>query len=340
MTGLKFNSLQAGRALAALVVVLHHGVGASRDFVALVPEPLNTIGAFGYLGVDFFFILSGFIIYYTNIRKIGTPGWPARYLQGRFFRVYLPYWAVTGVLVTAYLLVPSLSAGARETELVSSFLLVPSRVKPILSVGWTLQHEVMFYALFLLGALSGRLLTVIAVWAVAILGYAALSDGWHDLLKFALHPINLEFIAGMGIAWCFIAGQAARPLGAALGLAAGVALFAVAGFDRDWSVFIGLGLASVVSMMVALEAAGKLRVAALWVLLGDASYAIYLIHLPLMSLTARLCAKVPVLDNWPAALATGLGASIAAGLVFHLAFERPLLAALHAMPIFARKAAH
>lgn len=59
------KSLQAGRFFAAMAVVLHHASVSVTAFVDQVPSRFEAIAEYGYLGVDFFFVLSGFIIHFT-----------------------------------------------------------------------------------------------------------------------------------------------------------------------------------------------------------------------------------------------------------------------------------
>jgi len=98
------GSLQAGRGLAALAVVLHHAGLAGHDFGG----PFVGYDLFlpGYLGVDYFFVLSGFIIYHSTV---GVGRTPADYLSARFRRVYLPYWPVGLTIALLYVLLPTLS---------------------------------------------------------------------------------------------------------------------------------------------------------------------------------------------------------------------------------------
>jgi exopolysaccharide production protein ExoZ len=62
--------------------------------------------------------------------------------------------------------------------------------------------------------------------------------------------------------------------------------------------------------------------------LEEASYAIYLIHVPLMSLTLRIAARVAFLHNWPGAWTFSLGCGVVVGCAYHYLFERPTLAAI------------
>lgn len=103
--------LQAGRALAATMVVLSHSVLPTTHLVQPLPAWLAAALAHGYLGVDFFFVLSGFIIYYVNHAGADTPGWSCDYASSRISRIYLPYWPVGVALALAYTLRPSLDDG-------------------------------------------------------------------------------------------------------------------------------------------------------------------------------------------------------------------------------------
>ncbi len=58
------------------------------------PFPASGLFAFGHAGVDFFFVLSGFIILHVHAGDIGRPVRLGHYLQRRFTRVYPFYWVV------------------------------------------------------------------------------------------------------------------------------------------------------------------------------------------------------------------------------------------------------
>jgi peptidoglycan/LPS O-acetylase OafA/YrhL len=90
------RSLQAGGALAALAVLLHHASSSTAAFTAGMPGWLKSICERGYLGVDFLFLLSGFIIAHTRHPHHSLGG----YARRRLTRVFIPYWPIgvaTGV---------------------------------------------------------------------------------------------------------------------------------------------------------------------------------------------------------------------------------------------------
>ena len=143
-----FNSLQVGRAVAALLVVLHHATLDSSYFYGVA---FSNFWGFGNIGVDFFFVLSGFIIYWAH--KEDKPGFVTggAYLYKRFVRIWPPFILVSIVILLAYNLFPSLSQSDRDISILSSLILVPQEgASPALSVSWTLMHEMLFYFLFLI----------------------------------------------------------------------------------------------------------------------------------------------------------------------------------------------
>lgn len=196
--------LQAGRALAALAVVASHAAIAASGFAG----PFHGAGLleYGWLGVDFFFVLSGFIIFHSTVGRNKTAG---HYAAARFRRVYLPYLPIGIAMALAYSFVPQLSEGHRDWSWLPTITLLPVAAETALSVAWTLKHEILFYAIFAAGYFSGRLGLVLGVWAVAIVvgTFAGLSD------MVALDPINLEFLMGVIAAIIVRGGGGGNPAG-------------------------------------------------------------------------------------------------------------------------------
>ncbi|WP_156384016.1 acyltransferase [Methylobacterium sp. Leaf456] len=314
--------LQAGRAVAAMAVLLHHSTVATQDFVQPLPRWLSVLLENGFRGVDFFFVLSGFIILHAHGGDVRTGAAAWTYAKKRLRRIYIPYLPISIGLIALYTLLPGFSASTRDWSLITSLTLFPTTAPPALSVAWTLMHEMLFYTVFLAFYFTRFFSAIVAVWAVLIV-----VGGWiMGAGGIVLAPINLEFIAGM------VAAIAARSLPSrggfallvvgALGSAASVIWLGSEGYARVW---FGLSLALVLPGLVRLEAQGHLTTPGWLMLLGNSSYAIYLVHNPLASLGARLSARIEPLNTWPVSLALCAALGTGIGVLYHLAFEKPAL---------------
>jgi peptidoglycan/LPS O-acetylase OafA/YrhL len=91
----KLSGVQTARGVAALTVVLYHATRALSlpQYLGYIPFG-NSLG-FGHAGVDFFFVLSGFIIMHAHTADIGRPERLYRYMWRRVTRIYPIYWVVT-----------------------------------------------------------------------------------------------------------------------------------------------------------------------------------------------------------------------------------------------------
>lgn len=213
---MKLQSIQALRGLAALLVVFYHIRSLEIKGIAEngFTEQAWTGGVFtnGYAGVDLFFVISGFIMVFVT-RDAGTGlKAAADFLFARATRIYPVWWGFAGIMAAYMIGVHGLSGhgegwGAISRSeplvpyLVKSFLLVPQPEFPILGVGWTLVHEMYFYAVFtVLMLLPRRLLPVmLGLWGALIvagtfLGYAVVFAGSYRDLVF--YPMTMEFILG------------------------------------------------------------------------------------------------------------------------------------------------
>ncbi|CAM4416181.1 acyltransferase [Palleronia rufa] len=93
------------------------------------------------------------------------------------------------------------------------------------------------------------------------------------------------------------------------------------------TVLFGIGAAAVVMALVSWEARGRLSVPRWLAFLGDASYAIYLVHITAMGVAARLLQMVAFDSLPPYLLAIVLSASaVLAGAVAHVLVEKPVIA--------------
>jgi peptidoglycan/LPS O-acetylase OafA/YrhL len=200
----KLLAVQVLRALAALMVAIAHASEEAIYFFGFYP-PFNSqpLGK----GVDLFFVVSGFIIYYSSIRLFQTSRPVITFLRNRALRVIPLYYLFTTLMVVAVLAFPS---GVKEARLdiaqiVSSYFFLPyerydGRIAPILSLGWTLNYEMFFYAIFAISMwLRGKQAAWYCLGSLVVLSLigAFLPTGVHATVRAWTSSIVLEF--GMGI---------------------------------------------------------------------------------------------------------------------------------------------
>jgi exopolysaccharide production protein ExoZ len=199
------NSLQIGRGLAALAVVLFHARLGTNAFVEPVPPAISALLEKGNLGVVFFFALSGFIILHVHFDDRATLTALRAYAHKRITRIFIPYLPVALTVAIAYCILPSLSGAPRDWGWFTTLTLLPSSSEAALNVAWTLVHEMVFYLLFTVFFLGRRAFVLaMAAWAAA-LALRTLYPFAIDLpaLAVLLPPINLAFVIGLMCAFCF-----------------------------------------------------------------------------------------------------------------------------------------
>lgn len=316
----KLGSLELGRGLAALAVVAHHAGQASDAFTS---QKFGHWFDDGALGVDFFFVLSGFIIYHAHHRDPKSLSAAQRFLGKRLRRIYVPYLPITLALIAAYAFFPGMPQGNRDWSLFTSITLMPSGSPPALSVAWTLVFEMIFYIFFLLFFFTRHFWWLVSMWVTTTVIFAltGLADKFDiALISVMFHPLTLEFVAGMIMAALFSRlPSTAWATPTATGLSLAAVYFTAPKVDR---VFFGMALAPLVLGLALAEARFRYRVPAPALLCGAASYAIYLVHNPLQSLVARVFRG---LDIWPLTFAACCVAGVAVGVAYHALFERPAL---------------
>ncbi|KAB0680297.1 acyltransferase family protein [Aureimonas leprariae] len=336
---LKFGALEVGRAVAAGLVVFHHAGSIAQQprFFDAVPFGYH-LGNFN-VGVDFFFVLSGFIIAWVHWNDIGEPARVPRYALKRFLRIYPPYWAVLLPLTALYVAFPQggIPSQRDPVNIAMSALLLPYPVPPVLGVAWTLVHEIFFYAVFAAIIAAGRkALLLLPIWFAAIVAASLLQVETFPL-TFFFNPFNMEFILGVGVAVMLRHRSVPAPLLlATVGVVIFVATMLFATTVQDHPLVgrlaFGLPAAMFVAGCVELERRRPRRLPAVLALLGAASYVIYLVHPIALSFGAQALTRLPTRDLPVdiAVLLLGL-IGIGAGVLFHVVVERRIASALKSL---------
>lgn len=330
----RLDGLQAGRALAATMVAVFHANNYILPDKIYNGEGAHPVLGLGYSGVEFFFVLSGFIMVFIHSRDFGKPDRTGIFLAKRFLRIYLLYWLILAAVAATAAAIPGLGPETLRDPavLAGSALLLPMTVPPVIEVAWSLTHEILFYLIFaLLIAKPSVGWVAFGAWMA---GCAAMAVGkpFSFPLDVVFSAYNFLFPLGMLAAFQFGRVHRQQALVALIGgavLFLGVGLSDVLG-EVDWNKSLRTLLYGVGAMLIVIGlAAGALRTPSLLVLLGNASYSIYLIHLPVMSVIAKIACILGLQALPPLIMLVLLvAAAEAIGVVLHLVLERPLLSAV------------
>lgn len=327
--------IQYLRAVAAMMVVWHHGAGQ-------VPGVGQVFTAqFGTSGVDLFFVISGFIMVMTTSGRAITP---QEFFVRRLIRVAPIYWILTTLLVVLALAAPSLFRTTVLTwdSVLQSLLFIPhlspshaGRVWPVLVPGWTLNYEMFFYAIFAVSlAFSSRLAVVGGTLVTLVLVGFVLGPFDNPIAQTYTHAILLEFAAGALICHLWMNGRLRLGLvSSVVAIVVGAALLVQRRTEFLEGNFTTLA-GAVLVVMGSLHERFMGWHSRLLLTLGDASYSIYLTHIfTLGALRGPWIKVVPLSNTLVSATAFMVVALVASALVGWLAFrciEKPLLDRLNA----------
>jgi exopolysaccharide production protein ExoZ len=328
-------SLQYLRGVAAMMVVFCHGWDQLPWFKEWMPNIAQS-------GVDLFFVISGFIMVFVTA-SAGSSAWG--FLKMRIIRIVPLYWLYNFATAALILTLPQLFQTSVFTVphfLQSLFFIphfspsVPPSLSPLILLGWTLNYEMFFYVVFTVAmavSVTRRVpLTMVALVILPVLGLFSVLEGSAPG-EFYSNDIILEFVFGMMLATLFLNGVAdgVGVLGGAILMAIGAIGLCVGGCHPELprALVFGVPAALIVAGALSIEAARTVPKRQPFLLLGDASYSIYLAHLfPLAVLRFgwnRLGLPtegiVPVFTFMTIALAGGALAGVAS----YLLLERPML---------------
>lgn len=328
----EYNGIQALRFLAAMMVVVMHSTFYAEE---RLPAP----GFFwpeGDGGVDLFFVISGFVMYVSGARLAENPGGWRIFAQRRLIRIVPLYWLVTTVKLVIMLSTARLVLHAKfdPIELLCSYLFLPhynveGAIEPLLGVGWTLNFEMFFYAIFAVGIALRRNLVFNVVGVLALLALGSLfRPSPEPAAAFYLNPIVLEFAFGIIVAALINRGKSAPP-GLALVLFVVSLAVTLTPFVRGLTGWIGHGVPAAFLVYAAASLEGRFgqRIPRFILFFGAASYSLYLSHPLIAPMVPTILSKMGIL--WPLASAVGsvvVAVPVACG-VFVLV-ERPLSAAV------------
>lgn len=347
------HTVQALRGISALWVLLYHAQltqGHTNSWY-------SSVVSLGYLGVDLFFVISGFIMAMNTANSPATAQSSVRFALLRLFRIYSGWWPVFGLCL---LWLTWLSGWPTNKDLLSSFWLISLNIDTLLlPTTWTLTFELYFYALIALCLLLplGSRSMALALFGTAVL---ALNIYWISQDRFSpelfeqshwgmylfFSPLCLEFLYG------YFSFRWQRHLPAHLGwwlLACVLSGWAIASYALyfahkpsglsgffhypERAVLGGLFAACLLGFFLRATAYCPRRLS-LWC--GDISYMLYLLHLPAIWLVNSMLLHTSVMLRTLLVIVI----SLAAATLMHYGVERPIYSRVRRKLQTRKSAAH
>ena len=333
----QFCGIQILRFMAAMLVVVMHTSQAIS--IHITGQGAGQYWGLGSSGVDIFFVVSGFVM----AMSVGTSQVNVQsrkhaafiFMKRRLLRIVPLYWFYTLLKVALLLALPGLAtrSSVESTHLAASLFFIPAMspwglIEPTLPVGWTLNFEMLFYAVFALAIALGapRIKFCLLIFLLIFFGNRYFPSSVP--IDFYAQFIVFEFIFGICIAQFISRLQSITPAAGGVILVSGLVLM----FGLNWSpltdrlLMWGLGAAFLVSGAVALEPwTAKVPLIAPLAFLGDASYSIYLSHTFMVPAGVMALKRLGVQDPFVIVPLVCL-AVIAVGCLSFVWLERPMTA--------------
>lgn len=335
MSSNKLEGIQILRGYAAMLVVVTHLWS-----VGVVSSALK-FSRIGGLGVDIFFVISGFIMCYSLRDRI-LPNDSIQFLKKRAIRVYPIYLLVLIPFLVQYL--DQVMTPVDPLIIIGNLLLSPSfsgrpDYRMLVGPAWTLTYELFFYVLFAAAMFSSRskdraiyIVIILIALMVALVNFLGLKG---ERLQWS----NFQYIVGDMLLFNFVIGCVCyfvwrkyrravfsfwTALGAALVLTVISLVLSKFGLPRILS--LGVPATAIVFIFLFAKFENKNLTKPL-LFLGSASYSIYLVH--------AIIAHWKYLIIGPSARENDLtgffltSVALAAGCIFYVIVENPLSRILH-----------
>jgi peptidoglycan/LPS O-acetylase OafA/YrhL len=330
---------------------VQHEIQERPFFVKNGFEPIEFV--FWPGGVDIFFVISGFIMYYLHSKDFGTPHASSKFLVKRLVRIIPLYWLFTLLMIVASVVFREEVTHSEQSisHIVASLLFIPAQNSygwyyPVLILGWTLNFEMLFYAIFSAALIFDRstgvtMIIVVLLVLGALRFFVTISS---TPFAFWCDGIVIEFAFGLWLAHLKLSGvHCGRWTGALLvflGLFAMIVLkwLGIAGHYWNWrALWMGVpALLICAGPILAGDSGSKGLLKRAATVGGDASYALYLSHPFAIGLMALLLRNGGISGPWSYAVCASIVA-IAIAVATHLVLERPVLECLRKLVIGRRQ---
>ncbi|QKE63347.1 acyltransferase [Aquipseudomonas campi] len=336
-------SVQRLRGLAVLMVLVYHVEDIAFKLPGWGQEHSIYSELVGYSAPDLFFVISGFIMSYITFT---TRFEPRRWLLSRFFRIFPMYVFFTSLVLVLWLYNPAMTMGSGVHDwgsITRSLLMLPQAGLPLLFVGWTVEHELVFYATVFLVArflpvqwLYGVMLTlsVLALGKWLLQQHAGIQFWDFHILSLYMIQFTIGALIYRFWAKAEVFGWKLPLLLCVIFLGLGMRYAEPGLLNQEHPVRVlifgfayGMLLLTVLNLEKSQRAAGRQWQKRDWLVwCGDASYSIYLSHPFVLALFGKLYPHLQLSGGLAGAMAILSGLTVVAvGMVIHVLLEKPVI---------------
>jgi exopolysaccharide production protein ExoZ len=332
-------SVQILRGIAALLVVFHHYIGTAME-KGFAIAGLSGI-AIGNVGVDIFFVISGFIMEYVTGTKKYLPGDRYAFMANRMQRILPLYWILTIAAFSAFLLLQdAVNSKSSIHQFFMSMLVLPEFSTGggayVIPMAWTLTYEFYFYlvfSLFLAATPQTRFVGITAVFGTAVLLGATFPSS-NQYVGILTNPLVLEFLLGCALAHLYRTGIRLSNFTCfmlAAGAMALLALIAKMEITDSWLRIAFWGGPAAMLVYAAVLKPSRLImhkksfVSSSFEHMGNISYSLYLSHFFVLAVFVRVYAMLSEklsIGPWLASLSL-FAACIVAAHICYILIENP-----------------
>ncbi|WP_109548803.1 acyltransferase family protein [Escherichia coli] len=319
------RSLQALRFIAAFAIVIYHafrqfGLQSDNFYLNAIYSILKTKLEFG---VDIFFVISGYVIYSSYQRRKKSP---LEFITDRIIRIAPMYWITTMMFVIILSINFSLYpiSDLSFLSVIKSFMFIPAYnlegiYLPVHSVGWSLNIEMMFYAVFAFAIAVNSNNVKVIVFPAIILIYLVGND--YESLSFYHNAMVFEFLAGCCIAMINV--DTLKFISRRNFISSIILMCCIASliYGNAQLRLLYWGVPSFFIVLICVSFDHKIKVSDWLMTLGAASYSLYLIHRIVITLTLWAFGRGNY-SLWFALLSVVI--SIPASVIMYLKLEKPL----------------
>jgi peptidoglycan/LPS O-acetylase OafA/YrhL len=322
------HSLQYLRAIAALLVVLHHSIWKSTQYGG--SDSVMSWFTIGFIGVDIFFIISGFIIsqiiYIKNINIFN-------FLKARLLRIIPLYWILTTVALVVFIIMPDkVNSSGGETNILYSYLLFPDSSKFLIQNGWTLSYEFYFYFIISIGLLFSNKLKFIIPLSIIIfiVLFGSIYKQETVLYAFLTNSLLIEFLLGMLIFKIIKFIPSHQAISVLYFFTAILILLYVEIYNGIGIRFIDYGIPSLLIFISIFNLEEKIKcqkdsiLGQIMMKIGNSSYSLYLIHPFILTLMSIILSKIGLNEFGYLFILILISTSVFAGYLCYKYLEMPM----------------